>query len=63
MKAYMSLTCKVGTYNKVLEKFSKKWFTPIWMVCCKDNLITKTMMFVVVKNGATFVEDPFVSCF
>ena len=95
MKAYMSLTCKVGTYNKVLEEllklkipkgdifllfgpadiliqfnglqnieeFSKKWFTPIRMVCCKDNLITKTMTFIVVKNGPIFVEEPFAFMF
>jgi DNA-binding Lrp family transcriptional regulator len=95
MKAYMSLTCKVGTYNRVLEEllklripkgdifllfgpsdiliqfkdlknieeFSKKWFTPIRMVCCKDNLITKTMTLVVVKAGPDFVEEPFAFMF
>lgn len=95
MKAYMSLTCKVGTYNKVLEEllklkipkgdifllfgptdiliqfkdlkdiedFSKKWFTPIRMECCKDNLITKTMTFIVAKNGPSFMEEPFAFMF
>jgi hypothetical protein len=95
MKAYMSLTCKVGTYNKVLEEllklkipkgdifllfgpadiliqfndlknieeFSNKWFTPIRMVCCKDNLITKTMTFIAVKKGPLFVEEPYAFMF
>lgn len=95
MKAYMSLTCRVGTYNKVLEElvklnipkrdifllfgptdiliqfkelknveeFSKKWFKPIRMVCCKDNLIKKTMTFIVVKEGPAFAEEPFAFMF
>ena len=91
----MSLTCKVGSYNKVLEEllklkipkgdifllfgptdiliqfmelqdideFSKKWFTPIRMICCKDDLITKTMTFIVVKEGVSFAEEPFAFMF
>ncbi|MBK5133486.1 Lrp/AsnC ligand binding domain-containing protein [Candidatus Bathyarchaeota archaeon] len=91
----MSLTCKVGSYNKVLEEllklkipkgdifllfgptdiliqfnelqdideFSKKWFTPIRTICCKDDLITKTMTFIVVKEGVSFAEEPFAFMF
>ncbi len=91
----MSLTCKVGSYNKVLEEllklkipkgdifllfgpmdilikfkelqdideFSKKWFTPIRMICCKDDVITKTMTFIVVKEGVSFAEEPFAFMF
>lgn len=91
----MSLTCKVGSYNKVLEEllnlkipkgdifllfgptdiliqfkelqdideFSKKCFTPIRMICRKDDLITKTMTFIVVKEGVSFAEEPFAFMF
>ena len=91
----MSLTCKVGSYNKVLEEllklkipkgdifllfgptdiliqfkelqdideFSKKWFTPIRMICCQDDLLTKTMTFIVVKEGVSFAEEPFAFMF
>ena len=33
------------------------------MVCCKENLIKKTMTFIVVKEGPVFVEEPFAFIF
>lgn len=95
MKIYMSLSCKVGAYNKVLEEllklniprgdifllfgpidvlvqfkglkdldeFSEKWFTPVRMACCRETLITKTMTFVVIKEGTAYMEEPFAFMF
>jgi hypothetical protein len=36
---------------KSLDEFMEKWFTPIRMNCCKENLVTKTMTFVVANEG------------
>ena len=33
------------------------------MICCKNDLITKTMTFIVVKEGVSFTEEPFAFMF
>lgn len=48
---------------KDIDEFSEKWFTPIRMACCQETLITKTMTFVVVKEGTSYVEEPFAFMF
>jgi hypothetical protein len=48
---------------KDIDEFSEKWFTPIRMACCQETLITKTMTFVVVKEGTSYAEEPFAFMF
>lgn len=48
---------------KDVDEFSEKWFTPIRMICCKETLVTKTMTFVVVNEGTSYVEEPFAFMF
>ena len=48
---------------KDIDDFVEKWFTPIRMTCCKENLVTKTMTFVVVNEGPQYAEEPFAFTF
>ena len=48
---------------KSLDEFLEKWFTPIRMNCCKENLVKKTMTFVVASEGTSYAEDPFAFTF
>ena len=95
MKAYMSLSYKVGAYNRVLNalldlnipegdifllfgpvdamvqfknlkdlnEFVEKWFNPVRMIGAKEELITKTLTFIVISEGPSYVEDPFAFIF
>ncbi len=48
---------------KSLDEFLEKWFTPIRVGCCKENFVTKTMTFVVAKEGNSYAEEPFAFTF
>jgi hypothetical protein len=48
---------------KDIDEFSEKWFTPIRLACCQETLITKTMTFVVVNEGTSYMEEPFAFMF
>ena len=48
---------------KDVDEFSEKWFTPIRMISSKEELITKTMTFVVVSEGNSYAEEPFAFMF
>jgi DNA-binding Lrp family transcriptional regulator len=95
MKAYISLTCKTGAYNRVLnellkmkvprgdvfllfgpvdiliqfkelenlDEFVENWFNPVRMIGAEETLITKTLTFIVISEGPSFVEEPFAFVF
>ncbi len=95
MKAYISLTCKTGAYNRVLNEllnmkvprgdvfllfgpvdvlvqfkelenlseFIENWFNPVRMIGAQENLITKTLTFIVISEGPSFSEEPFAFIF
>ena len=46
-----------------LNEFVEKWFNPVRMVCSKERLIAKTMTYVVVIEGPSFMEEPFAFMF
>jgi DNA-binding Lrp family transcriptional regulator len=48
---------------KDMAEFVEKWFNPVRMIGGKEVLITKTMTFVVVKEGPSYSEEPFAFTF
>ena len=48
---------------KDLAEFADKWFTPIRMIGGKEAFIKKTMTFVVVQEGTSYMEEPFAFMF
>jgi len=46
-----------------LDEFVKKWFNPVRMVGAEEKLIAKTMTYVVVMEGPTYMENPFAFMF
>lgn len=46
-----------------LDEFVKKWFNPVRMVGAEEKLIAKTMTYIVVMEGPTFMEEPFAFMF
>ncbi len=48
---------------KSLQEFVEKWFNPVRMVCSKEQLITKTMTYIAVIEGPSYVEEPFAFMF
>ena len=48
---------------KSLDEFIEKWFNPIRMIGAKEALITRTMTFIVIHEGPSYVEEPFAFLF
>lgn len=48
---------------KSLQEFVEKWFNPVRMVCSKERLISKTMTYIVVIEGPSYMEEPFAFMF
>jgi DNA-binding Lrp family transcriptional regulator len=46
-----------------LKEFVEKWFNPVRMVCAEERLIAKTMTYVVVIEGPSYMEEPFAFMF
>lgn len=46
-----------------LKEFVEKWFNPVRMICAKERLIAKTMTYVVVIEGPSYMEEPFAFMF
>jgi hypothetical protein len=46
-----------------LDEFVKKWFNPIRMIGAEAGLVTKSMTFVVIHEGPSYVEEPFAFLF
>lgn len=91
MKAYMSLTCKAGAYDRVMREllelnipkddifplygpvdilvqftglkslveFIEELFNPVRKIGAKEDLITRTLTFIVISEGPLLVEEPF----
>ena len=49
--------------SKSLQEFVEKWFNPVRNVCAKERLIAKTMTYIVVVEGPSYVEEPFAFMF
>jgi len=48
---------------KSLQEFVEKWFNPVRKVCSKERLISKTMTYIVVIEGPSYMEEPFAFMF
>ena len=48
---------------KSMGEFVEKWFNPVRNVCAKERLIAKTMTYIVVVEGPSYVEEPFAFMF
>jgi hypothetical protein len=48
---------------KSLDEFIEKWFNPIRMIGAEDDLITKTLSFIVISEGPLITESPFAFVF
>jgi DNA-binding Lrp family transcriptional regulator len=91
MKAYMSLTCKIGAVDKVmkrllqlnipsdnifqiagpidilvqftgfksLDEFIEEWFNSVRKIGTLEDLIARTLTFVVYSEGPSLAEKPF----
>jgi hypothetical protein len=46
-----------------LKEFVEKWFNPVRMIGAAERLIAKTMTYVVVIEGPSFMEEPFAFMF
>jgi len=46
-----------------LDEFVEKWFNPVRMIGGQERLITKTMTFVVVREGPSYSEEPYAFMF
>lgn len=53
---------KFEGFNSI-DEFVKKWFNPVRMVGAEEKLIAKTMTYIVVMEGPTFMEEPFAFMF
>jgi hypothetical protein len=53
---------KFEGFNSLTE-FVEKWFNPVRRVCSKERLIAKTMTYVVVIDGPSYMEEPFAFMF
>jgi DNA-binding Lrp family transcriptional regulator len=48
---------------KSLQEFVEKSFNPVRMIGAKENLIAKTMTYIVVNEGPSFMDEPFAFMF
>ena len=48
---------------KSLNEFIKKWFNSVRMIGAKEDLITKTLSFIVISEGPLLKEKPFAFIF
>lgn len=48
---------------KSLEEFIEKYFNPVRLIGAEENLVTKTLSFIVVAEGTTLAESPFAFVF
>ena len=48
---------------KSLDEFIENWFNPIRMIGAEDDLITKTLSFIVISEGPLITERPFAFVF
>lgn len=46
-----------------LKEFVEKWFNPVRRVCAEERLIAKTMTYVAVIEGTSYMEEPFAFMF
>ena len=46
-----------------LKEFVEKWFNPVRMVCADEKLIAKTMTYIVVNEGPSFMDEPYAFMF
>ncbi|MGB9841964.1 MAG: Lrp/AsnC family transcriptional regulator [Candidatus Bathyarchaeales archaeon] len=46
-----------------LEEFIEKYFNPVRLIGAEENLITKTLSFIVAKEGPSIAESPFAFVF
>jgi DNA-binding Lrp family transcriptional regulator len=46
-----------------INEFVEKWFNPVRMLGAEENLIAKTMTYVVVRDGPAYMEEPFAFMF
>jgi DNA-binding Lrp family transcriptional regulator len=48
---------------KSLSEFIEKWFNPITMIGGDEALISRSMTFIVIQEGPSYVEEPFAFVF
>jgi len=48
---------------KSLEEFIEKYFNPVRLIGAEENLITKTLSFIVAREGPSSAESPFAVVF
>ena len=46
-----------------VEEFKEKWFNPVRMIGGEEDLITRTMTFIVIESGGDAIEEPFAFVF
>jgi DNA-binding Lrp family transcriptional regulator len=46
-----------------LDEFVQKWFNPIRMVGAEEALVTKSLTFIVIHQGPSYVDEPFAFLF
>ena len=48
---------------KNLKEFVEKWFNPVRMICAEERLIAKTLTYIAVIEGPSYMEEPFAFMF
>jgi DNA-binding Lrp family transcriptional regulator len=48
---------------KSVDEFTEKWFNPVRTIGAEDDLITKTLSFIVISEGPLVTERPFAFLF
>jgi hypothetical protein len=48
---------------KSLDEFIVNWFNPIRMIGVEEALVTRSMTFIVIHEGPSYVEEPFAFLF
>jgi len=48
---------------KSLDEFIEKWFNPVRMIGAEEALVTRSMTFIVIREGPSYAEEPFAFIF